>query len=385
MKRSPLFIFSAILSVAAFWAVALFILAQFTGHAKAAPARESASMFSFEELSERGSRCYEQGDYSNAKKDFTEMIALQSNRAEGYRLRAMAEFKLDDFDSFVHDLTNTIRYETRPEEMASLYCLRALGYHGLLLSYNIGNDAKRKADLEQGVADSENALRRDPKLLSAYLERGWFHMFKRENESALSDLNIFLNAPAPQTRARSPLDALLISQNVQGRPTSKLRDTDPSLQKKAAAHMYRAYTYDNMNQLPKALPDVALAAVMDPDNAQYNNTAGWFFYRNGQTGHALPYLQRAVKQEKESPYPCFNLGLCYAVLGNAKASLAAYQQASPAAPTSYVNDAYEQALQAQIKQPNSTALKQAVALLKQRLHFNFPNERTPTPDTSESR
>lgn len=59
-----------------------------------------------------------------------------------------------------------------------------------------------------------------------------------------------------------------------------------------------------------------MADMMDTNNAAYQDTIGWLFYKEGKIKEAISYLEKAVAASPENPGLNFHLGMAYARNGD---------------------------------------------------------------------
>jgi tetratricopeptide (TPR) repeat protein len=96
----------------------------------------------------------------------------------------------------------------------------------------------------------------------------------------------------------------------------------------AAAANNLAWLYaESKSNLDTALQLAETARAKYPDLPQINDTVGWVHHRKGQSGAAIPFLQRSVELDPGNAEYQLHLGLAYAQEGLDVKARAALQRA----------------------------------------------------------
>ncbi len=359
MKRNsaPIIVLLATLSVAILGVIALcavFLIVVLPRlHGKSALEEPANPNMSVAEYNRRGNQMYEQHLYKRAATEYGHMIEKAPTAADGYMLRGMAESKMGDYKRCVRDNTEGLKYARHTEVRESLFFNRGLAYRNMgdfkaavpdlsqaiaLLPINNGSAYDVRAfcytslgDYDKAIADYTVGIAQDPHPGTVF-ERGQAYLKKKEYPKALADLN------------------------------RSLKDRPNFVQ----GYRLRAETYVGLKEYDRAVTDAENALRLD-NSAASRGGLGWYQYLAGKLPEAIANTQMALKMDPNVTFARFNLGLCYAVQGNADAAKTTYQDALPHAKSGDVNGAIQDVKEALRKQPNFPALLQAETLLRNAL------------------
>ena len=96
----------------------------------------------------------------------------------------------------------------------------------------------------------------------------------------------------------------------------------------ATAINYLAYTWAEMGtNLQEALELARKAVALKPESGYITDTVGWVYYRMGEYGSAVKYLERAATLVVDDPIISEHLGDAYVKSGQLQKGLGAYLKA----------------------------------------------------------
>jgi serine/threonine protein kinase len=184
-------------------------------------------------------------------------------------------------------ITNsTITIKLPTLKTASAYFNRAIKY-------------QNQGQLDQALADYNQALTLDPKNAAAYNNRGNIYCAQEQLELALSDYNTAITL-APKDAA--PYNGRAIVYDKQGKSLLALDDYNRALQlnpRYAYAYEGRGNVHSNQGQLDLALADYQKALQFDPKNPQTYYNRGLVHQKNNQKAAAIADFQKAKSLYKD--------------------------------------------------------------------------------------
>jgi len=307
------------------------------------------SNLSFAEYNKRGNDLYEQHLFKRAAAAYGHMIEKKPDAWDGYLLRGMAEEKQGDYRQAVRDNTEGLKHASNDEVREDFFFNRGLAYRYL-------------GDYKASVADFNQVIALHPNNGNAYDIRAFCYTALGDYDRAIADYNIGIaHDPHPGTIFERG-QAYLKKKDYQ----KALADLNRSIALQAnfaPAYPLRAEAYIGLKEYDRAVADAEQAARLE-NSAANRGSLGWYQYLAGKLPEAITNEQMAVKMDPNLTFARFNLGLCYAVQGNADAAQTAYQDALSHAKPADLQGALQDVKDALKKQPNTPALNQAETLLQ---------------------
>jgi tetratricopeptide (TPR) repeat protein len=337
--------------VGVFGVVGLFVLPRIL-HSKSPLDEPANANMTVDDFNRRGNQMYEQHLYKRAAIEYGHMIEKSPKYAFAYLLRGMAEEQSADYKRAIHDDTEGLKYATQIPLRDSLYFNRGLTYR------NMG-------DLKHALPDFSQAIALQPDNWPAYGIRAFCYTAVGDYDRGIADYTIAIaHNPHPGTVFERG-QAYLNKKDYR----NALADLNRSLADRpnfVPGYQLRANAYVGLKEYDRAVADAETALRMD-GSALNRGNLGWFQYLAGKLPEAITNSQLAIKKDPRATFARFNLGLCYAVQGNADAAQAAYQEALQHAKPGDIKGGLQDVKDALAKQPNSSALKQAETLLQNAL------------------
>jgi tetratricopeptide (TPR) repeat protein len=138
--------------------------------------------------------------------------------------------------------------------------------------YNSGTDKYNKGDLDGALADYNEAIRLDPNLAIAYMNRGAVYAARNEFDMAIEDstkaLELKLSKVEDQATAYTNRGAAYVGN---GELDKAIADTDEAIRLKsdyAKAYYVRGVAYANQQDKEKALADLKKVLELSKDSQE---------------------------------------------------------------------------------------------------------------------
>lgn len=345
----------AIVSVIGLCGVFLFVLLR-GAHRKSALEEPANASMSVMDYNRRGNELYRQRLFKRAAVEYGHMIEKAPQDPDGYMLRGMAEEEAGDYKGAIRDDTEGLKHARAALMRDPFYYNRGLAYR------NMG-------DYKHAVPDFSQAIALNPKNWTAYEVRGFCYTNQGDYDRAIADYTVAIAQNAHPGTVFERGQAYLKQKDY----LHALADFNLSLKARPSfvpAYRLRAEAYIGIKDYNRAVSDAENALRLD-NSAASRGSLGWVQYLAGKLPEAIANSQMAIKMDPSVTFARFNLGLCYAVQGNADAAKTSYRDALQHAKTEDLKGGLQDVKDALAKQPNSAALKQAETLLQ--------NARLPTP------
>jgi tetratricopeptide (TPR) repeat protein len=235
-----------------------------------------------------------------------------------------------------------------------------------------GESYCRQRDYKRAVACYTEALRLQPQLVAALLERGQIYRLARKPELAIPDFNAALaldpshvegflrrgNALVDQGRFDEAIEDYSVALGLAPENATAylnralaharkqdnagvLRDAEAALQldpSLAAAYLLRGTAYSNRKSHDLALADLNRAVQLDPHNALAFHERGLAFARKGNYPHAVLSYSKALALAPKLHIARFNRALAHRLQGNhdiAVAEFTTFLQVQPRVAEAY--------------------------------------------------
>lgn len=200
-------------------------------------------------------------NYTEAIKYLNSAISHRPASYEGYFLRGVAKYYLDDMVGAELDFSESVKYDPYNSD---IYHFRAITR---VMQYNFGG----------GLADYARAVELNDKNPLFYLNRARAYLFLQEYDSSISDLNRVF----------------------------KLKYS------KAEVFVLRAMAWRELEKYDEAMDDLDRAIAKDPahTNAYVQQGSVWMDMK--QSDSAIVAFNRALEYNPEDSYALFNRALAY--------------------------------------------------------------------------
>lgn len=232
----------------------------------------------------------EKGNYTAAIQYLNNAIEHRPASYEGYFLRGIAKYYLDDFIGAEIDFTESIKYDPFNAE---IYHLRAIVRSA---QYNLGGAMK----------DYATAIRLNPKNPLFYLNRARAQLFLQKYDSAIVDCNRTYDL-------KYRTEQVFIIRGMAYRELedyeNALRDFDRAIRKKpenTASYVQRGAVYMDLNKPDSAILDFNHAISINPDDSYAIFNRGLARMETRDTIGAYDDLNKVIGLSPRNSYAYYN-------------------------------------------------------------------------------
>ncbi len=259
----------------------------------------------------RGIAKYNLEDLLGAEADFTRAIEKNPVFTMAYQYRAIVRSQLGNYDDALGDFREAI--ELRPD-MAGPYYSRGVTY---LLSQQF----------EPAIADFNMFIRREPRVADAYINRGTCYLYLKDTTRAYEDYNLAIrtNREAPGGYTRR--GALYMSQ---GEDAKALDDFNRAIKCDSAyilPYFNRAILYSRMNKPMLCLADFDRVIQLDSTSSLAFFNRALMRSQIGDYNRALDDYNKVALYSPGNVLVYFNRATLYSQLGDIQAAIRDYSKA----------------------------------------------------------
>ena len=224
-------------------------------------------------------------DYREAIEMLNLLLRTETKEYEGYFLRGVAKYNLDDLLGAEADFTSAIEVNpvyTMAYQYRAITRSRMGNYNDALKDYQYALELRPNMppayysrgvtyflsqQFERAVDDFSRYLKAKPTDINALTNRGTCYLYLKDTTKAYADFNraVEINPYESDGYVRRGLLKVAQNKNKEGiRDLSEALSIDSTL---AVAYFYRAYAYVNESQPIRALADFDQAVAYDSTNA----------------------------------------------------------------------------------------------------------------------
>lgn len=234
---------------------------------------------------QRGRELIIEGRYRDAIESLNILLHTEKDDYEGYFLRGVAKYNLDDLGGAVSDFSSAIKIN---EHYTAAYQYRAITHSRMGLYTESLEDFQRAISIRpsmpglyysrgvtyflnqqfsQSITDFDQFLRLEPREPSGYINRGTSYLYLKDTTAALANYNraIDVNPYHADGYMRRGLVFLM-----QGKYMQSLPDLDKTIELSpdaAVAYFYRAMAFSYMDKIMLALDDFDSSIRLDSTNS----------------------------------------------------------------------------------------------------------------------
>jgi tetratricopeptide (TPR) repeat protein len=241
---------------------------------------------------------------------------ISSGRASGetlaryYNNRGVAFANKHNYDRAVEDYSQAVKINPR----------NITAFHNRGLSYH------QKGDDKHAVEDYTRAIGLDSKLTKAYLDRARAYRVLRDYDKAIQDADAVIRLDSKLAAA------YLLRGSIYGQKGDydhAIPDLDRAvaLDPSASSLGGRGYVYLQKNDLDRAFADYTRAISLNPNYALWHNQRGVVLERKGLVETALADYDDAIRLEATNPITFKNRGVARRRKGDVQGAVADYDQA----------------------------------------------------------
>ena len=228
------------------------------------------------------------GDADRALADCSEAIRHDPDCFPALILRGQLFLKRRDWDLAIADFTAALQ-RLGGTHAADGDRAAQTAFHDRGVAY------RNKGDVDRGIVDLNEAIRRDPNSARAFANRGDAYRLKGDRDRALSDLNEALRLDPKYVTALASRGEELAQRGEIDRALQDLNtaiDIDP---KYPYAFAGRSIVYVAQRDYDHALADLNRAIDISPREASFYNRRGGVFLRTGNSDHAMADFNSAIR------------------------------------------------------------------------------------------
>lgn len=259
----------------------------------------------------RGVAKYNLNDLQGALQDFSSAIFYNPAYPMAYQYRGITQSRLGQYDEALADFDRAI--ELRPGAPGTFYS-RAVTH---FLNQQFG----------RAVADYTRFLRLEPSDAQGYVNRGTAYLYAADTVSAINDYNraIKVNPYVPDSYLRRGLVAMMRGQTIEGvEDMNRTLALDSTF---AVAYFYRAMGNNTLGKLTAALSDFDQAIRYDSTNSVSYFNRALLRTQVGDYNRAIDDYTRVAVANPENVLVYYNRGSVYALLGDLKRAASDYTRA----------------------------------------------------------
>lgn len=175
-----------------------------------------------------------------------------------------------------------------------------------------GNDYRNKNDLEKAIADYTEAVKLDPQLAKAFLNRAVVHFHLKDYDAAIADSTQAIKINPQYAEAYHNRGTAYGSK---GRYTEALADIDQAIKinsQMAEVHFSRGVINNALGNTDRAIADYSQAVKLDPQLAKGYHNRGLSYYRNKDYDLAMSDFTQAISLKPNEPMGYWARGGVYA-------------------------------------------------------------------------
>lgn len=285
------------------------------------------------------------GQYREAIESLNLLLRALPKEYEGYFLRGVAKYNMDDMQGALQDFSNAIfhnpiytmayqyrgivlsrlgQYDEALSDFAHAIEMRP-NYAGAYYSRAVTNFLNQQ--FASAISDYNQYLRIEPRDPQAYVNRGTAYLYAADTLAALSDFDraIAVNPYMPDGYLRRGLISL-----VRGQTEDGIKDMDQTLiidSTYAMAYFYRAMGKNTMGNLRGSLSDFDFAIKYDSTNSVSYFNRALLRTQVGDYNRAVEDYTRVAQSNPNNVLVYYNRASVNAQLGNLKGAVDDFSRA----------------------------------------------------------
>ena len=315
----------------------------------------------------RGFARFGQGDKSGAIADFDKMIQLLPNLAQAYSMRGIARAELPDKPGAIADFQKAADlYRQQENRDGYLEALNKIKKLQNTAPASQPATTSNQQDNQTAIATADQAIARNPKDATAYLQRAAAFYKQGDKQKSLQDLNQVTRINPKSSRAWffqggvlqelhrneeavasydraiqannewgkvSPADAYLNRGELRsdkGDYQGAIADFSEVIRlnpKNAVAYALRGLNYQRRGNNQAAVADFNSAARIDPNNAVASMVRGFTYHLQGDYQGALAAYEKAIALDAKLFPAVNNIGFVKYELGDVEGAIRQFQAA----------------------------------------------------------
>ena len=259
----------------------------------------------------RGIAKYNLDDLLGAEADFTTAIEKNPVFTTAYTYRAITRSRLGNYDDALNDFREAI--ELRPD-LPNPY-------------YSRGVTRLLNQQFEEAIEDFDSFIRQEKKVADAYINRGVCHLYLRDTLSAYADFELGIRTNRESPNGYNRRGALLLQQE---RFEEAEKDFDMAVKcdtMLAISYFNRALVYNETNRPMLSLADLDRVIQLDSTSSITYFNRAIIRSRIGDYNRALDDYNKVAEYSPENVLVYYNRALLYQQLGEIERAKNDYSKA----------------------------------------------------------
>lgn len=294
---------------------------------------------------QRGRDLIIEGKYRDAIESLNMLLRTQKRDYEGFFLRGVAKYNLDDLAGAVADFTNAIQinggytsayqYRAITRSRMGLYAEALADFESALairpsmagLYYSRGVTFFLNQQFSQSIKDFDQYLYLEPRDPSGYINRGTSYLYLKDTTAAITNYNraIDVNPYHADGYMRRGLVQLM-----RGKYMESIPDLDKTIElspEAAHAYFYRAMAFSYLNKIMLALDDFDSSIRLDSTNSVTIFNRAILRSQIGDYNRAITDYDKVAQSNPGNVLVYFNRANLNVQIGDYKAAIADYSRA----------------------------------------------------------
>lgn len=292
-----------------------------------------------------GRRCMMNNDYQEAIRTLNTLLRFDEKAFEGYFLRGIAKYNLDDLLGAEADFTTAIRLNP---VYTQAYTYRAITRSRLGNYDDALNDFREAIDLrpdlpgpyysrgvtrllnqqfEEAISDFNKYIRQETKVADAYICRGLSYLHLKDTVRAYADYNQAIKTNRESPNGYNRRGTLYLEQR-------RFKEAEADFNKAIAcdsayllSYFNRALVYSDTNRPLQALSDFDMVIRLDSTNSLTYFNRAMLRSRIGDYNRALEDYDKVALYSPNNVLVYYNRASVYAQLGNYEKAIEDYSSA----------------------------------------------------------
>ena len=259
----------------------------------------------------RGIAKYNLDDLLGAEADFTEAIEKNPVFTTAFTYRAITRSRLGNYDDALSDFREAI--ELRPD-LPNPY-------------YSRGVTRLLNQQFEEAIEDFDNFIRYEKKVADAYINRGVCYLYLKDTVRAYADFDLGIRTNRESPNGYNRRGVLLLQQN---RFEEAEKDFDMAVKcdsTLAMSFFNRALVYNETNRPMQSLSDLDRVIQLDSTSSITYFNRAIIRSRVGDYNRALDDYNKVAEYSPENVLVYYNRALLYQQLGEIERAKADYTKA----------------------------------------------------------
>lgn len=259
----------------------------------------------------RGIAKYNLDDLLGSESDFSKAIEINPVFTTAYQYRALTRMRLGNYDDALRDFQEAI--DLRPD-LPGAYYTRGLTY-------------MMSQQYEKAIADFDRFIKQENKVADAYINRGTCYLHLKDTVRAYENYDQAIRTNREYPEGYNRRGALYLAEE---RNEEALQDFDKAVQCDTtyiASYFNRAVAYNQLRKPARALEDFDRAIALDSTNSLAYFNRALIRVQIGDYNRALDDFDRVALYSPDNVLVYFNRALLLTRLGEIEKAVRDYDRA----------------------------------------------------------